>query len=155
MRRRAAVKRLHQPDTRYGNIILGKLVNCLFWDGKKQVAEKILYDAMDLIQSSGSQDPCEVVLGAISNVKPSMEVRSRRVGGATYAVPMPVNPVRSQSLAIRWIIHEARKRSEKTMSARLAEEIKSAFERKGAAMKKHDDTHRMAEANKAFAHYRW
>ncbi len=155
MRRRAAVKRPHQPDTRYGNVVLGKLVNSLFWDGKKHVAEKILYEAMDIIQASTNQDPCEVVLGAISNVKPSMEVKSRRVGGATYAIPMPVNAFRSQSLAIRWIIHEARKRSEKTMSARLAEEMKSAFERKGAAMKKHEDTHRMAEANRAFAHYRW
>lgn len=155
MRRRAAVKRIAQPDSRYGNVILGKLVNGLMWDGKKAVAEKIVYDALDIIQADLTQDPCEVALTAIANVKPSVEVRSRRVGGATYAVPMPVGSVRSQSLAIRWIIQEARKRSARTMAQRLAEELRDAFGRKGGAMKKSEDVHRMAEANRAFAHYRW
>ena len=155
-RRHAAVKRPPQPDARYGNPVLGKFVNAMMWDGKKSVSESLLYGALDLISSkSPGKDPCDIFHAALSNVRPSFEVRSRRVGGATYAVPVPVSPLRSQALAIRWILAAARARSEKTMVEKLAFELSSAAEETGSAFKKKTDTHRMAAANQAFAHYRW
>jgi small subunit ribosomal protein S7 len=152
-RRRAAEKRTVQPDPRYGSLVFSKFINSLMWDGKKSVAESIFYGALDLIGTH--QDGADMFYKALSNVKPSVEVRSRRVGGATYPVPIPVSPDRSQALAIRWIIDAARSRSDKTMIERLAAEIKSAVDEGGTAVKKRVDTHRMAAANQAFAHYRW
>jgi small subunit ribosomal protein S7 len=154
-RRHAAEKRPVQPDSKYKDPVIGKFVNSMMWEGKKSLAESILYAAFDQIAKKSGKDPCEVFHGAISNVKPSVEVRSRRVGGATYAVPVPVRPERSQALAIRWIIHAARGRSEKTMVERLVVELSNAAEKTGTAFKKTTDTHKMAAANQAFAHYRW
>jgi small subunit ribosomal protein S7 len=153
MRRRSAEKRHVQPDPRYNNVVFTKFINALMWEGKKSVAEYIFYGAIDLL--SEKTDGVEAVLKAIANVKPSVEVRSRRVGGATYAVPIPVRPERAQALALRWIINEARKRSEKTMRERLANELRSAMEETGQAVKKRIETHRMAAANQAFSHFRW
>lgn len=152
-RRRAAEKRVVQPDFRYGSVVFSKFVNVLMWSGKKSVAESIFYGAMDIL--GDYQGSTEVVLRALSNVKPSVEVRSRRVGGATYPVPILVSAHRSQALAIRWIVAAARGRGEKTMAQRLAGEIGDAAGETGAAMKKKVTVHRMAAANQAFAHYRW
>jgi len=152
-RRRAAEKRVVQPDSRYDSILFSKFINALMWDGKKSIAESIFYGAIEILDQN--QDGSEAVQKAIANVKPSVEVRSRRVGGATYAVPVPLAPNRAQALALRWLINASRSRSEKSMTERLAAEIKSACEETGSAVKKRVDTHKMAAANQAFAHYRW
>ncbi len=154
-RRRAADKRDVLPDPKYGDPVLSKFMNAIMLAGKKSVAERIMYGAMDKMQSRGGRDPLETFHNALENVKPSLEVRSRRVGGATYQVPVEVRPSRRQALAIRWIIDIARKRSEKTMVDRLANELLDAANSRGAAFKKREDTLRMAEANRAFSHYRW
>ena len=154
-RRRAAEKREILPDPKYGDIVVSKFMNSLMYAGKKSCAERILYGAFDHIEKRAGQEPVKVFHEALENVNPSMEVRSRRVGGATYQVPVDVRPDRRQALAIRWIIGVSRKRSEHTMTERLAGELMDAANGRGAAVKKREDTHRMAEANKAFSHYRW
>ena len=154
-RRRAAKKREIEKDPKYGDLIVAKFMNCLMYDGKKAVSEKIVYAAFDKIQGTNAQDCLELFLTALDNIRPRIEVRSRRVGGATYQVPTEVAPNRAQALAIRWLINAARARSEKCMEDKLAAEILEAVAGKGAAVKKRDDTHKMAEANKAFAHYSW
>ena len=154
-RRRAAEKREVLPDPKFGDIAVTKFMNSLMVDGKKSAAEKILYGAFDEIHSKSRQEPIEMFKEAINNVRPHIEVRSRRVGGATYQVPVEVRPDRRQALAIRWLIDTSRKRSENTMTGRLSGEIMDASENRGGAVKKREDTHKMAEANKAFAHYRW
>ena len=154
-RRRVAAKREALPDPKYGNQMLAKFINMMMQSGKKSVAERIVYGALDQIQARGSEDPVEVLGKALDNVRPVVEVKSRRVGGATYQVPVEVRPVRRTTLAMRWMIDAARKRSEKSMAMRLAGEVMDAAESRGSAVKKREDTHRMAEANKAFAHYRW
>ena len=154
-RRRAAEKREILPDPKYGDIVVTKFANGLMLDGKKSVAEHILYGAFDIIESKTGQDPLKLFHDAIENVKPAVEVRSRRVGGATYQVPVEVRHARRQALAIRWLVDLARKRSENTMTERLSAELLDAANNRGAAVKKREDTHRMAEANKAFSHYRW
>jgi small subunit ribosomal protein S7 len=155
MRRRKAPVRPVMPDPVYGSKILTKFINKVMFDGKKSTAEKILYSAMDIIGSRGEKSGIDTFNEAIENVKPIIEVKSRRVGGATYQVPVEVRPVRQQSLAIRWLIDAARKRNERTMAERLANEFMDASSDKGNAFKKKEDTYKMAEANKAFAHYRW
>lgn len=154
-RRRAAVKREVLPDPKFGSAIVTKFINTAMYDGKKSVAEKILYEAFDLIQKKSGKPGLEVFEEALSNVSPSVELKSRRVGGATYQVPVEVRHDRGQALAIRWVIANSRKRSEKTMVLKLAGELLDAFNGRGGSVKKRDDTHKMAEANKAFAHYRW
>ena len=154
-RRRAAEKREFYPDPKYGDVVLTKLMNALMVDGKKSVAEKIVYGAFEEIEKKSKQDPLVVFQGALDNVKPQIEVRSRRVGGATYQVPMEIRNERAQALGIRWIIENSRSRSENTMTGRLSAYLLDAAENRGGAEKKKEDTHRMAEANKAFAHYRW
>jgi len=154
-RRHAAVKRQILPDPKYKDMLLAKFTNSLMLDGKKSVAEGILYGALDILEKKGGGDPLKMFHEAIDNVKPSVEVRSRRVGGATYQVPVEVRAERRQALAIRWVIDLARKRSENTMMERLSSELMDAANNRGAAVKKREDTHKMAEANKAFSHYRW
>ena len=154
-RRRAAEKREILPDPKYKDLVLAKFTNSLMFDGKKSVAEKIIYSAFDIIEKKAGQDPLKIFHEAIENVRPSVEVRSRRVGGATYQVPIEVRAARRQALAIRWIVELARKRSENTMTERLSGELLDAANNRGAAVKKREDTHKMAEANKAFSHYRW
>jgi small subunit ribosomal protein S7 len=154
-RRRAAVKRVVLPDAKYGNVMFTKFMNSLMYDGKKSAAETIVYGALDSIHKRTSQDPMPIFVSALENVMPSVEVRSRRVGGATYQVPTEVRHERRQALAIRWLIASARMRKDKTMKDRLANELMDAANNRGGAIKKREDTHRMAEANKAFSHYRW
>ncbi|WP_321389898.1 30S ribosomal protein S7 [Emcibacter sp.] len=154
-RRHAAEKRKVLPDPKFGDIVLTKFMNNLMVDGKKSVAEKIVYGALDLVQAKTGQEPLEVFHQALDNVKPAVEVRSRRVGGATYQVPVEVRTERAQALAIRWMIDMSRKRNENTMTERLGGELLDALNNRGASVKKREDTHRMAEANKAFSHYRW
>lgn len=154
-RRHAAEKRPVLPDPKFGDTVLSKFMSCLMLQGKKSVAEGIVYGALEEIKSKSPQDSLEVFHEALSNVKPSVEVRSRRVGGATYQVPVEVRAERAQALAIRWIIGSARARSETTMQSRLAAEIMDASNNRGSAVKKREDTHKMAEANKAFSHFRW
>ena len=154
-RRRAAEKREVLPDAKYSDPVLTKFMNAVMLDGKKSVAERIVYGALDKMQARASRDPLEMFHAALDNVKPTLEVRSRRVGGATYQVPIEVRPSRRMTLAIRWIIEVARKRSEKSMVDRLAAELMDAANGRGAAFKKREDTLRMAEANRAFSHYRW
>ncbi|MEK9692907.1 MAG: 30S ribosomal protein S7 [Rhodospirillaceae bacterium] len=154
-RRRAAEKREIIPDAKFGDPVVAKFINCLMVQGKKSAAERIVYSALDTINSRSGQDSLSLFHDALDNVKPSVEVRSRRVGGATYQVPMEVRPNRRQALAIRWIIDTARGRSENTMTERLCNELLDAANNRGSAVKKREDTHRMAEANKAFSHYRW
>ena len=154
-RRRAAEKREVLPDAKFGDRVLTKFMNNLMVDGKKSVAERIVYGALDRVQGKLKREPIEVFHEALDNVKPSVEVRSRRVGGATYQVPVEVRPERRNALAIRWIINFSKSRSGQTMSEKLAAELLDAFSNRGASVKKKDDTHKMAEANKAFAHYRW
>jgi small subunit ribosomal protein S7 len=154
-RRRAAERREILPDPKFGNLLLARFINMVMKSGKKSVAERIIYGALDQIQERGSSDPVEVLDKALDNIRPTVEVKSRRVGGATYQVPVEVRPTRRTTLAMRWVIDAARKRSEKSMALRLAGELMDASESRGAAVKKKEDTHRMAEANKAFAHYRW
>ncbi|WP_340117050.1 30S ribosomal protein S7 [Pelagibius sp. 7325] len=154
-RRHSAEKREVLPDPKFGDTVLSKFMNCLMFDGKKSVAEGIVYGALDRIRERGGQDPVRVFHEALDNVKPEIEVRSRRVGGATYQVPVEVRMERGQALAIRWLINASRARSELTMTERLAGEMMDASNNRGSAVKKREDTHRMAEANKAFSHYRW
>ncbi|MDE0537927.1 MAG: 30S ribosomal protein S7 [Rhodospirillales bacterium] len=154
-RRRAAEKRDVLPDPKYGDIVLTRFMNGLMKDGKKSVAERIVYGAFDDMERKGGQDPVKLFHEALDNVKPMIEVRSRRVGGATYQVPVEVRADRAQALAIRWIIDTARARGENTMVERLSGELLDAVNNRGNAVKKREDTHRMAEANKAFSHYRW
>lgn len=154
-RRHSAEKRIVLPDAKYGNKVVAKFINNIMEDGKKAVAEKIVYSAFDIMAAKTKQDALEVFTTALENVKPVVEVRSRRVGGATYQVPCEVRADRRQALAIRWIIAAAVKRSETTMTDRVANELLDAYANKGAAIKKREDTHRMAEANKAFAHYKF
>ena len=154
-RRRAAVKREVLPDAKFGDPILTKFMNCLMYEGKKSVAERIVYGALDRIQRRSGQEPLRVFHDALTNVRPAVEVRSRRVGGATYQVPIEVRPDRSQALAIRWLIGSSRNRGENTMEERLSGELLDAANNRGTAVKRREDTHRMADANKAFSHYRW
>ncbi len=154
-RRRAAERREILPDPKFGNLMLARFINMVMKSGKKSVAERIIYGALDQIQSRGDADPIELLDKALDNIRPSVEVKSRRVGGATYQVPVEVRPARRTTLAMRWVIDAARKRGEKSMALRLAGELMDASESRGSAVKKKEDTHRMAEANKAFAHYRW
>jgi len=154
-RRRAAEKREVLPDPKFSDQVVMKFMNSLMVDGKKSTAETILYGSFDTVADKSKQDPLTVFHDALGNVRPQIEVRSRRVGGATYQVPVEVRTERRQALAIRWVIEAARKRSENTMTERLAGELMDAAGNRGSAVKKREDTHRMAEANKAFAHYRW
>ena len=154
-RRNSAVKKDVLPDPIYSSKVVTKLVNQIMLDGKKGTAQKIVYGAFEIIQNKMKQDPLEVFNQAMTNVMPMLEVKARRVGGANYQVPMEIRPERRQTLAIRWITISARKRGEKVMTERLAGELMDAFNQTGAAFKKKEDMHRMAEANKAFAHYRW
>jgi small subunit ribosomal protein S7 len=154
-RRRVAARREVLPDPKFGSQLLARFVTMVMVDGKKSVAENILYGALDQVAQRKGGDPLAILESALDNVRPMVEVKSRRVGGATYQVPVEVRPVRRDSLAMRWLIDAARKRSEKSMVQRLANELMEAADQRGAAVKKREDTHRMAEANKAFAHYRW
>ncbi len=157
-RRTQAPKRTILPDPKYGSELLAKFMNMIMNDGKKSVAERIIYGALDRIsekESRAENDALDVLKQALENVKPVVEVKSRRVGGATYQIPIEIRPIRRQTLAMRWLIDAARKRSEKSMAHRLAHELMDAAENRGTAVKKKEDTHRMAEANKAFSHYRW
>jgi small subunit ribosomal protein S7 len=154
-RRRAAVKREVLPDPKFGDLVVSKFMNCLMYEGKKSVAEGIVYGALDRIAKRSGQDALRLFHDALGNVRPAVEVRSRRVGGATYQVPVEVRTDRGQALAIRWVIGAARDRSEHTMEERLSGELMDAANNRGSAVKKREDTHRMADANKAFSHYRW
>jgi len=154
-RRRIVSRREVLPDPKYGSDLLAKFINMIMVDGKKSVAEKIIYTALDRVLEKREGEPLDVLEQALDRVRPVVEVKSRRVGGATYQVPVEVRPGRRNSLAMRWLIDASRKRSEKSMALRLAGEILDASESRGSAVKKREDTHRMAEANKAFSHYRW
>ena len=154
-RRREVPKREILPDPKFGNVDVAKFVNVLMLSGKKSVAENIIYNAFDLIQSRSGKDPLEVFLAAINNCKPIVEVKSRRVGGANYQVPVEVRPVRRMALSMRWLREAAARRSEKSMAQRLASELLDASENRGGAMRRRDEVHRMAEANKAFSHFRF
>ncbi len=154
-RRHSAEKREILPDAKFGDFVLTKFMNNLMYDGKKSVAERIVYGALDRVEGRLRRQPIEVFHEALDNIKPSVEVRSRRVGGATYQVPVEVRPERREALAIRWLIDASRKRNENTMEERLAAELMDAVNGRGTAVKKREDTHKMAEANKAFSHYRW
>ena len=153
-KRKAPIRKIF-PDPKYGSIIVSKFINSIMYDGKRSKAEKILYSALERIREKNKQDPIKVFDTAINNVRPNLEVRSRRVGGATYQVPVEVKTSRSQALALRWLMDATRKRKQKTMSEKLYYEILDASQNKGSAIKKREDTHKMAEANKAFAHFRW
>lgn len=154
-RRRVVAKREILPDPKFKSQLLAKFINMVMVDGKKSVAERIIYGALDRMSEKSGGDPVEMLEKALENVRPMVEVKSRRVGGATYQVPIEVRQVRRNTLAMRWLIDAARKRSEKSMAHRLAGELSDAAESRGSAVKKREDTHRMAEANKAFSHYRW
>ena len=154
-RRREVPKREIAIDPLYQSALVTKFINCVMSDGKRSTAERILYKSFDIVKEKSGDDPLKIFKKAIDNVKPSLEVKSRRVGGSTYQVPVEVRPSRKLALSMRWIIHTAQGRGEKTMRARLAGELLDAAENRGGAVKKKEDTHRMAEANKAFAHYRW
>ena len=154
-RKKRAPKRIFYPDAKYQSLTLAKFINFAMYDGKKTTSEKIIYTALEQIKNKTKNDPIKVFNEAISNIRPNLEVRSRRVGGATYQVPVEVKTKRSQALAIRWLLEASRKRKNKTMSEKLLNEILDASQNKGSAIKKREDTHKMAESNKAFAHYRW
>ena len=154
-RKSSAHTRTLYPDPKYGSIILSKFINYIMYDGNKTAAEKIIYTTFKLIKDKTKEDPIKIFNDAINNIRPHLEVRSRRVGGATYQVPQEVKTKRSQTLALRWLLEATRKRKNKTMSDRLFNELMDASQSKGSAFKKREDTHRMAESNKAFAHYRW
>ncbi len=154
-RRHRAEKREILPDPKFGNVVVTKFMNSIMYEGKKSVAESIVYGALDIIEGKTKQNPIQVFQQALDNVMPSLEVRSRRVGGATYQVPVEVRTDRRQALGIRWIIIAARERNEKTMTERLSAELLDASNNRGNAVKKREDTHKMAEANRAFSHYRW
>ena len=154
-RKKKAPKKIPILDPKYKSVIIPKLINSIMYDGKKTTAEKIVYDAIDKIKSKSKDEPITVFNDAINNVRPTVEVRSRRVGGATYQVPVEVKSKRAQALAIRWLVDSARKRKDKHMSDKIFNELFDAYEKKGAAVKKREDVHKMAESNKAFAHFRW
>ena len=154
-RKRKAPKKIPIVDPKYKSQIIPKLINSIMYDGKKTVAEKIVYDAIDKIKSKSKDEPITIFNQAISNIRPTVEVRSRRVGGATYQVPVEVKAKRAQALALRWLIDASRKRKDKNMSDKIFNELYDAYEKKGAAVKKREDVHKMAESNKAFAHFRW
>jgi small subunit ribosomal protein S7 len=154
-RRRVVAKRVILPDPKFGNDIVAKFINILMKNGKKSVAERIIYGALDRVAEKLKADALEIFGKALDNVRPVVEVKSRRVGGSTYQVPVEVRPIRRTTLAMRWLVDSARKRGEKTMGLRLAGEILDAYENKGTAIKKREEVHRMAEANKAFSHFRW
>ena len=154
-RKKSSSKKITSLDAKYKSPIIPKLINSLMYDGKKTIAEKIVYDAIEKIKSKSKDEPITVFNQAITNIKPTVEVRSRRVGGATYQVPVEVKSKRSQALAIRWLIDASRKRKDKKMSDKIFNEIYDAYQNKGSAIKKKEDTHKMAESNKAFAHFRW
>jgi len=154
-RKRKAPKKIPIVDPKYKSVIIPKLINSIMYDGKKITAEKIVYDAIEKIKTKSKDEPITVFNDAINNVRPTVEVRSRRVGGATYQVPVEVKSKRSQALALRWIIDASRKRKDKKMADKLFNEIYDAYQNKGSAIKKKEDTHKMAESNKAFAHFRW
>ena len=153
-KRKAPVRKVY-PDPKFHSEVISKFINSIMYDGKRSTAEKILYDALDKIKSKNNEDPLKIFNSAISNVKPNLECRSRRVGGATYQVPVEVKSKRAQALAIRWLVDSARKRKDKHMSDKIFSELFDAYEKKGAAVKKREDVHKMAESNKAFAHFRW
>ena len=154
-RRRKAVKRDVMPDPKFSDKVVSKFTSCLMYDGKRSTAEKIVYGAFDVIEKKSGSEPVKVFHEALENVQPQLEVRSRRVGGATYQVPVEVRSERALALAIRWLIDASRKRNENTMVERLSNELMDAASNRGSAIKKREDTHKMADANKAFAHYRW
>ena len=154
-RKRNATKKAFITDPKYKSTIIPKLINSIMYDGKKTIAEKIIYEAMEKIKTKSKEEPINIFNEAINNVRPTVEVRSRRVGGATYQVPVEVKSNRSQALAIRWLIDASRKRKDKKMSDRIFNEIYDAYQSRGSAIKKKEDTHKMAESNKAFAHFRW
>ena len=154
-RKRKAPKKVLVVDPKYKSAIVPKLINSIMYDGKKTIAEKIVYDAIEKIKSKSKDEPISVFNEAINNIRPTIEVKSRRVGGATYQVPVEVKAKRSQTLALRWLIEASRKRKDKKMSDKIFNEIYDAYQNKGSAIKKKDDTHKMAESNKAFAHFRW
>ena len=154
-RKRKAPKKIPVVDPKYKSVIIPKLINSIMYDGKKITAEKIVYEAIEKIKTKSKDEPITVFNDAINNVRPTVEVRSRRVGGATYQVPVEVKSKRSQALALRWIIDASRKRKDKKMADKLFNEIYDAYQNKGSAIKKKEDTHKMAESNKAFAHFRW
>mgnify|MGYP001168975386 CR=1 FL=1 len=154
-RKKQAPKRIFYPDAKYASPVLAKFINFVMYDGKKATSEKIIYRALDKIKEKTKEDPIKVFNSAISNIRPNLEVRSRRVGGATYQVPVEVKTKRSQTLALRWLLDATRKRKNKSMSDKLLNELLDASQNKGSAIKKREDTHKMAESNKAFAHYRW
>ena len=154
-RKKTQPKKIVTPDPIYNSTIIPKLINSIMYDGKKVVAEKIVYEAINKIKSKTKEEPINVFNEAINNIKPTVEVRSRRVGGATYQVPVEVKIKRAQALAIRWLIDASRKRKDKNMSDKIFSELYDAYERKGSAVKKKEDVHKMAESNKAFAHFRW
>ena len=154
-RKRKAPKKVPVVDPKYKSAIVPKLINSIMYDGKKTIAEKIVYDAIEKIKSKSKDEPISIFNEAINNIRPTIEVKSRRVGGATYQVPVEVKAKRSQTLALRWLIEASRKRKDKKMSDKIFNEIYDAYQNKGSAIKKKDDTHKMAESNKAFAHFRW
>ena len=154
-RKRRAPKKILPTDPKYRSTVIPKLINSIMYDGKKTIAGKIIYDAIDKIKSKSKEEPITIFNEAINNIKPTVEVRSRRVGGATYQVPVEVKSKRSQALALRWLIDASRKRKDKNMSDKIFNEIYDAYQNRGSAIKKKEDTHKMAESNKAFAHFRW
>ena len=154
-RKNKAPKRISYPDAKYQSLVLSKFINFIMYGGKKTAAEKIIYNALDQIKDKTKDDPIKIFNEAINNIRPNLEVRSRRVGGATYQVPVEVKTKRSTTLALRWLIEATRKRKNKTMSDKLLNELMDASQNKGSAIKKREDTHKMAESNKAFAHFRW
>ena len=154
-RKKQAPKRIFYPDSKYNSLVLAKFINFVMYDGKKSTSEKIIYKALEKIKDKTKEDPIKIFDSAIANIRPNLEVRSRRIGGATYQVPQEVKSKRSQTLALRWLLEATRKRKNKSMSDKLFNELMDAYQRKGSAIKKREDTHKMAESNKAFAHYRW
>ncbi len=154
-RKRSAPKKIIIVDPKYKSTIIPKLINSIMYDGKKTIAEKIIYDALEKIKTKSKEEPINIFNEAINNIRPTIEVKSRRVGGATYQVPVEVKANRSQTLAIRWLIDASRKRKDKKMSDKIFNEIYDAYQSRGSAIKKKEDTHKMAESNKAFAHFRW
>ena len=154
-RKRKAPRRVFLTDTKYKSELISKLMNSIMYDGKKTIAEKIVYDALNKLQSKAKEEPIKIFDAAINNIKPTIEVRSRRVGGATYQVPVEVKQKRSKALAIRWLVNASKKRKDRNMSDKICFELYDAYQGKGSAIKKKEDMHRMAESNKAFAHFRW
>ena len=154
-RKKQAPKKIFYPDAKYGSLVLAKFINFVMYDGKKTTAEKIIYSALDKIKEKTKEDPIKVFNEAVAKIRPNLEVRSRRVGGATYQVPQEVKSKRSQTLALRWLLDATRKRKNKSMADKLFNELMDASQNKGAAIKKREDTHKMAESNKAFAHFKW